>query len=602
MKLKALIFAILASALLSAQNSVILAPQAPFLSFTQTGEPNAFGCVFTYNSGTTSPLDTFTDYTGITKNTNPIILSGGGAANIWLTPGTSYRYLIKASGGSNCSSGTTIATVDGIAGGTSTTTVVIPYSPTPSFVITAQAELFQITLTGDAAALPITAVGIQPPAYITFQITQDVVGGHSFIWPANSVGGAPIGMAANQVTVQEFVWNGVNALALGPAVTGNGPALSAGQISAAEVDATGLNLNSTQLLSTTQQSGTGSLCMTVNCQLTTPQIVTPTINTAVVSNSPGAYAVIANDTSTGTTLNTLTKLTAAPAGIIAATTDTSGIIGIATANVGTTGNATIQQSGVGFCVFDGATTASDYVTISSSVAGNCTDAGASAPSASQNIGRVLSTNASGGTYNVMLYGPDIQTNATTVSIANAASTGTTLRKLAKLVGVPSKVVTPATTDMRGVVGITIANAGTTGTASVQTNGISSCVFDGATTAGDYVQISNSAAGDCSDSGANWPTSGQVVGRVLSTNVAGGTYSMLLFSGGIQGAYAIESFINNSCGSGCTINFAHSFLATPACQATGNNGSVNIVPTFPTTSQVQINSTVSTVYVTCFGQQ
>src|SRR5207249_3103167 len=59
----------------------------------------------------------------------------------------------------------------------------------------------------------------------------------------------------------------------------------------------------------------------------------------------------------------------------------------------------------------------------------------------------------------------------------------------------------------------------------------SCVFDGATTAGDYVTISSTTAGDCHDAGATFPTSGgQVLGRVLSTNGAGGTYAMVLYPG------------------------------------------------------------------------
>src|SRR5213078_2984817 len=58
-----------------------------------------------------------------------------------------------------------------------------------------------------------------------------------------------------------------------------------------------------------------------------------------------------------------------------------------------------------------------------------------------------------------------------------------------------------------------------------------CDFDGATTAGNYVQISSTTAGKCHDAGATFPTSGgQVVGRVFSTNGAGGTYGMVLFPG------------------------------------------------------------------------
>lgn len=112
-------------------------------------------------------------------------------------------------------------------------------------------------------------------------------------------------------------------------------------------------------------------------------------------------------------------------------------------------------------------------------------------------------------------------------MANASSTGTTLNKLAKLTGAPSTAVIAGTSDTSGIIGLVIAGAGTTGTAQIATSGLASCVFDGATTAGNYVQISSGTAGDCHDAGASLPASGQIIGRVLSTNGSGGTYQILL---------------------------------------------------------------------------
>jgi hypothetical protein len=63
---------------------------------------------------------------------------------------------------------------------------------------------------------------------------------------------------------------------------------------------------------------------------------------------------------------------------------------------------------------------------------------------------------------------------------------------------------------------------------VTLRGQSSCVFDGATTAGDYVVASTITAGDCHDNGAAYPTGIQAIGRVLSTNAAAGTYTVELF--------------------------------------------------------------------------
>jgi hypothetical protein len=142
----------------------------------------------------------------------------------------------------------------------------------------------------------------------------------------------------------------------------------------------------------------------LNKTLTSPAINTPTINgCGPMPNGPGTYACIANASATGTTVGTLTKILNAPSqATIAVTTDTTGIQGICVSNCGITGTAVIQQSGIVSCVFDGATTSNDYVQISSTTGGDCHDAGAVTAGASQVIGRVLSTNASSGTYSIVL--------------------------------------------------------------------------------------------------------------------------------------------------------------------------------------------------------
>jgi hypothetical protein len=222
------------------QTAVVLAPIPQLQFFDQSGNPLAFGCVFTYEVASTTPLATYTDYTGVTQNQNPVILTAGGSANIWIQAGQAYTFRVKSAGGSQCSTGSTLYTVDGIGGGSQTLTTIVPYSPTPAFPVTSQNQLFLITLTGNASAAPLTFVGVTPPSVIFFQITQDSAGGHTFSWPANSVGGCTIGSAANQVTTQEFVYNGTNATAVGPCVIGNGPELSTGEILAnGDVNVTG---------------------------------------------------------------------------------------------------------------------------------------------------------------------------------------------------------------------------------------------------------------------------------------------------------------------------------------------------------------------------
>lgn len=118
---------------------------------------------------------------------------------------------------------------------------------------------------------------------------------------------------------------------------------------------------------------------------------------------------------------------------------------------------------------------------------------------------------------------------------NNTVTGTSAGLLVKLDGNnPSRIVTTTIADTGGAIGICVTGCGASGSGSVSTVGTTSCIFDGATTAADYVQISGTTAGNCHDAGATYPNSGQILGRVLSTNGGGGTYSMSLFGIEIKG--------------------------------------------------------------------
>ena len=114
-----------------------------------------------------------------------------------------------------------------------------------------------------------------------------------------------------------------------------------------------------------------------------------------------------NNTSTGTTLNKLAKITGDPArAVITATTDVFNAFGIVVNGAGITGDAEIAVLGAASCVFDNATTALNYVVISSTVAGAFHDAGAAEPVGVEILGRVLSTGAAG-TKLMNLFGSDV---------------------------------------------------------------------------------------------------------------------------------------------------------------------------------------------------
>ena len=167
-----------------------------------------------------------------------------------------------------------------------------------------------------------------------------------------------------------------------------------------------------------------------NKTLNTPALVTPTVNGIEMTNTPGAYVQVPNAGSVGTSAFDLAKMVNAPSqAVVSSAGDTGGVVGICVLSCGTTGTATIQQSGSEFCNFDGATTAGDYVQISSTSTGNCHDAGATLPSSGQLIGRVQSTNSGAGSYSIILFGPEITPHGPvcatgTASVANANTTST----------------------------------------------------------------------------------------------------------------------------------------------------------------------------------
>jgi hypothetical protein len=317
MKFRILSLVLLLSCFAFAQ-SVTLAPAPQFTSFLQNGQPNSFGCVFTFASGTSTPLSTNTDYISGTLNSNPVLLTAGGTAGIWFQTGLLYRVVVTTTDNAACSKplgsgGATIYTVDGV-----------------------NSSLLNTANTWDASQT-FTAT-----TYFTMSDLQLV-----------------FGTSGSQTTLDIPPTAG-NYILHGPPIVGND---------------TLLNKNS-------------------------PAITTPVINGCGITNSPGTYICIPNNSSTATVLNSLAILTGAPSTATVVPIAGTGAVGIVTAGAGVTGSATIQQSGTAPCIFDGATIAGDSVVVSSSVAGECHDSGsAGSPSA---IGTVLSSNGGGGTYNIVL--------------------------------------------------------------------------------------------------------------------------------------------------------------------------------------------------------
>jgi len=74
----------------------VLAQQPKAQFFDANGSPLVGGKVYTYAAGTTTPLDTYTDASGITPNTNPVILDSRGECNLWFSTATSYKVILES--------------------------------------------------------------------------------------------------------------------------------------------------------------------------------------------------------------------------------------------------------------------------------------------------------------------------------------------------------------------------------------------------------------------------------------------------------------------------------------------------------------------------
>lgn len=134
-------------------------PPPKFQAFDANGDPLVGGKVYTYVSGTSTPLATYTNSGGGTPNANPVILDSRGEANIWLDPTATYRFTLATSADA------TIWTVDGITGnttnailkdGSTTTTEQIPFAVGLRCTSADAAVTFAPTGTGTVTINPAT--------------------------------------------------------------------------------------------------------------------------------------------------------------------------------------------------------------------------------------------------------------------------------------------------------------------------------------------------------------------------------------------------------------------------------------------------------------
>jgi hypothetical protein len=146
----------------------------PHVTFVNGAGMPCVGCkLSTYGAGTTTPLATYTDATGTSVNSNPIILDAAGGAQIWLGS-NSYKFVLKDA------LGNTIWTVDSVNA----------------------ASLFPCGPANAIQAANSAVNGLTCDSQITINTTTHVLSAHAIITSSMLVNGVTVGPLGTPTT-----WN-----------------------------------------------------------------------------------------------------------------------------------------------------------------------------------------------------------------------------------------------------------------------------------------------------------------------------------------------------------------------------------------------------------
>jgi len=122
--------------------------------FDNSGNVLTGGLLYSYVAGTTTPVATYTSVTGLTANSNPIVLDAAGRVpgQIWLTDGAGYKFRLETSTGTQIGVWDNITSQD--TGSVGLTASAIGYTASGSTVArTVQAKLDEVLSVKDFGAV-----------------------------------------------------------------------------------------------------------------------------------------------------------------------------------------------------------------------------------------------------------------------------------------------------------------------------------------------------------------------------------------------------------------------------------------------------------------
>jgi len=96
-----------------AQGTIMPAPK--FLATDNNNQPISGGKLCTYSAGTTTAIATYSDSALLVPNANPVIMDSAGRATVYLSPGQSYKFVLRQPGTTtDCTTGAIVWTQDNI--------------------------------------------------------------------------------------------------------------------------------------------------------------------------------------------------------------------------------------------------------------------------------------------------------------------------------------------------------------------------------------------------------------------------------------------------------------------------------------------------------
>lgn len=196
---------------------VQLMPVARQRFFDDNGVPLAGGLLYSYVAGTTIPQATYADSTGVSANTNPVVLDADGYCDVWLTVGAAYKFILQDVNGVQQWSEDNITLADSagvsVFGSRSTPVVLDGTAPIP---FTGSSPLNYFYVISNSGAVSLANLQIAEGNFVGQLLTVIGTSDSNTIQLGNSSPGDASGVDTNGIVILGshssiiFVWDGAN--------------------------------------------------------------------------------------------------------------------------------------------------------------------------------------------------------------------------------------------------------------------------------------------------------------------------------------------------------------------------------------------------------